>query len=156
MFFAFLPAGAYTVTASASGAVSDQLVACRRSPPRCPSARRPRSLFLYDRASSLVLTLTGKDAGSSAPSNVAITLFNTHILPAGLKAFAGTGSPRTIANLFPYADGYEVWGGTCADADPRGSHDGSVAAGRVHVGDRLDARGARDRHDRRPAVARSS
>jgi prepilin-type N-terminal cleavage/methylation domain-containing protein len=129
VFFAFLPAGSYTATATATGAVSDQFVATPQQPTTVTVGAISSLLFLYDQAASLSLTLTGKDAGSAAPSNVAITLFNTHILPAGLKAFPGTGSPRTIADLFPYADGYEVWAGTCADADPGGSTTVAVQPG---------------------------
>ncbi len=121
VFFAFLPAGAYTATASASGYVSDQFVGSPSQPVTVTVGAISSLLFLYDRAAAMNLTLVGKDAGAAAPSNVSITLFNTHILPAGLKAFAGSGTPRSIVDLFPYADGYEVWAGTCADADPGGS-----------------------------------
>jgi prepilin-type N-terminal cleavage/methylation domain-containing protein len=121
VFFAFLPAGAYTATATGTGYVSDQFVASPEQPTTVTVGAISSLLFLYDRAATLNLSLIGKDAGAAAPSDVGITLFNTHILPATLKSFPGSGTPRTIADLFPYADGYEAWAGTCADADPGGS-----------------------------------
>jgi hypothetical protein len=131
VFFAFLPAGAYTATASASGYVSDQFVASPQQPVTVTVAAISSLLFLYDGASSLALTLTGKDAGSAPPTSVGVTLFNTHILPAGTKVFTGTGTSRTLPNLFPYADGYEVWAGTCADADPGGNTTVAVEPGQT-------------------------
>jgi prepilin-type N-terminal cleavage/methylation domain-containing protein len=129
VFFAFLPPGSYTATASASGFVSDQFVASPQQPTTVTVAAISSLLFLYDGASSLSLTLTGKDVGSAPPTDVGVMLFNTHILPAGTKVFPGTGTTRTIPNLFPYADGYEVWAGTCADADPGGSATVAVEPG---------------------------
>jgi hypothetical protein len=121
VFFAFLPAGSYTTTASAAGYVSDQFVATPQQPVTVTVGAISSLLFLYDRAATLDLMLVGKDVGAAPPSAVPVTLFNTAILPAGLKVFAGSGSPRTITDLFPYAAGYEVWAGGCADADPGGS-----------------------------------
>lgn len=134
VFFAFLPAGAYTVTASAAGYVSDQFVATPSQPMTVTVGAISSLLFLYDQAATLDLSLIGKDAGAAAPADVAITLFNTAILPAGLKAFSGTGTPRGISDLFPYAAGYEAWAGTCADADPGGSTTVAVQPGATTTG----------------------
>jgi hypothetical protein len=135
-FFAFLPAGAYTVTASAAGYVSDQGVAAPQQTASVLVGATTSLLFLYDRAATLDLSLVGKDAGSPAPSDVPLVLANSHLLPAGQQLVPGSGSPRAIAGLFPWLDGYQVWAGSCADADPqahaggsRGAPVGTVAGG---------------------------
>jgi hypothetical protein len=56
-------------------------------------------------------------AGAVVPDGIAVTVTNDH-LDADTKTFAGSGSPRTVGPLFPYLDGYAVWAGDCADADP--------------------------------------
>lgn len=117
-FFAFLTPGTYTVTASATGYVDDQGVAAPTQPASVVVGGTTSILFMYDRAATLELTLLGKDTGSAAPVSVAVALYNSHIQPTGIQVFAGSGSPRQITGLFPYADGYEAWAGDCADADP--------------------------------------
>ena len=56
-----------------------------------------------------------------------VTLGNTGYIPSARKVFTGTGATRTLTNLFPYNDGYDAWGGDCADADPEGKNTSSVA-----------------------------
>jgi hypothetical protein len=77
--------------------------------------------FDYDRASALTLTLVGK-FGGTAVTAMPVTLGNTSFLPSARKVFTGTGTPRTLGNLFPSNDGYDAWGGDCADADPEGKN----------------------------------
>src|SRR5581483_9715364 len=109
-FFAFIPAGTYTVTASTGGYVDLQGVA------------------------TLQLTMAGSVFGSPAPSGLTVSLYNTHILPNGVKSFPGAGNPRTISGQFPYADGYEVWAGDCAEADPASYPGGSRTTVAVNPG----------------------
>jgi hypothetical protein len=52
-------------------------------------------------------------------------LFNTSILPNGLLPKPGTGIPRQVDGLFPYASGYTAWAGNCTDADPAAHVDGT-------------------------------
>jgi prepilin-type N-terminal cleavage/methylation domain-containing protein len=119
VFFAFLTPGSYTATLNKSGWVSDQGVAAPSQNAAIVTGAIASLLFQYDQAASLTLVLSGKGSGSAAPTTVPVMVANSHILPSGiLPAFAGSGSPRTITGLFPYADGYEVWTGNCADADP--------------------------------------
>jgi type II secretory pathway pseudopilin PulG len=118
VFFAFLTPGAYSTTLSRSGYVSDQGEPAPSQSATVITSATTSLLFLYDQSSVLNLTLIGKDASSAAPLGVPVTLGNTHILPAGIKLVPGSGSPRTILDLFPYADGYEAWAGGCSDADP--------------------------------------
>jgi Tfp pilus assembly protein PilV len=125
VFFAFLTPGPYTATASAAGYVSDQGVASPSQPVSVVQGAISSLLFPYDRAATLSLTPTGKDASAPAPANVPLVLFNTSILPTGLIDRPGTGIPRSVDGLFPYASGYIVWAGSCTDADPAAHVDGT-------------------------------
>jgi hypothetical protein len=125
VFFAFLTPGPYTATASAAGYVSDQGVASPAQPVSVVQGAISSLLFAYDRAATLSLTPTGKDAGAPAPANVPLVLFNTSILPTGLINRTGSGIPRSVDGLFPYASGYSIWAGSCADADPAFHLDGT-------------------------------
>jgi prepilin-type N-terminal cleavage/methylation domain-containing protein len=115
-FFAFLPAGAYTATVSATGYVNYQ---------GDPAPSQAASVvvggvsslgFDYDQAAALEVRIQGKDLGSSAPTDVSLVLANTHFLPSGTKVFPGSGLTRSITGLFPFADGFSVRAGTCADS----------------------------------------
>jgi len=75
--------------------------------------------FDYDIAASLAVTLTG-DATHPVPDGVSVTVGNPQLVPNGTKNYTGTGASRTISGLFPFLDGYQVWAGACADADPEG------------------------------------
>jgi hypothetical protein len=125
VFFAFMTPGGYTATASAAGFVSDQGVATPAQPVSVVQGAISSLLFAYDHAATLSLTPTGKDSGAPAPADVPLVLFNTSILPTGLINRAGTGIPRSVDGLFPYASGYSVWAGSCADADPAAHIDGT-------------------------------
>ncbi len=127
-FFAFLPAGDYTVTASAPGYVDLQGVAEPSQPASVIVGSTASVQFQYDLAATLSLSLVGKDEGGPAPATVPVSLANTHLLPAGVRVVPGSGSPRVIGSLFPYADGYEVWAGDCSDADPA-AYPGGVRTG---------------------------
>jgi type II secretory pathway pseudopilin PulG len=130
-FFAFIPEGAYTVTASATGYVDLQGVSAPTQPAGVVVGAITSISFQYDQAATLSIALLGKDTGSPAPgSDMGLYLHNTHLTPETMSV-VGAGSPRTISGLFPYADGYEAWVGDCADADPAyyaGGSRASVAA----------------------------
>ena len=73
-------------------------------------------VFDYDRASTLDITMVGKDTGGAPPAAVSVAIRNTHLLPSGSRVVAGSGPTRVVAGLFPFADGYTVRVGKCADA----------------------------------------
>jgi prepilin-type N-terminal cleavage/methylation domain-containing protein len=118
-FFAFQPAGSYTVAISEPGFVDGQGVPAPSQSATVQVGSKVSAQFQYDAASTLSLSLQG-NTGSAPPSAVPVTLGHTQILPAGTKTFTGSGSPRTIAGQFPYLAGYEAWVGSCLDADPEG------------------------------------
>ena len=124
-FFAYLTPGTYTVSMSTAGYVDRQGSVSPSQIVGVSVGVTASAQFDYDRASSLYLTLT-PDAGGTVPVDIPIALGNTVFLPAGTRVFAGSGTSRTLANLFPAPDGYQAWAGGCADADPQGEmSDGS-------------------------------
>jgi prepilin-type N-terminal cleavage/methylation domain-containing protein len=125
-FFAYEPAGAYTVTLNTTGYVSDQGALIPSQSATVTPGSIVQVQFQYDSASSLVITMVG-NTGGTVPAAIPIGIFNTHLLPSGLKNNPGSGSPRTIPNLFPFTDGYEVYGGSCLDANAEGVNGSGIA-----------------------------
>ena len=92
--------------------------------------------------------------GRSSQAGIAITVANSN-LTVGTKSFpeasTGGGATRTVTPLFPFASGYQVWAGECADADPApipaaaGGRPGHQP-GRHHPGERPPGRGRRGGH----------
>jgi type II secretory pathway pseudopilin PulG len=118
-FFAFLPAGTYTVTLNTAGYVDRQSNANPTQTLGVNVGVVSSVQFDYDQAASINATLA-PTSGGVLPSDIPVSLANTYYLPNGKRSFPGSGSVRTIANLFPALEGYEAWAGSCADADPEG------------------------------------
>ncbi|HEY7282220.1 MAG TPA: prepilin-type N-terminal cleavage/methylation domain-containing protein, partial [Actinomycetota bacterium] len=123
-FFAFVQAGSYTVTLNNSGYVDGQGTVSPSASATVSVGATTAVQFDYDQASTINATLQG--VGGSAVPAVAVSLGNSHLIPVGTKAVAGSGASRTVSNLFPYADGYQLWAGDCADADPLGTNTSGV------------------------------
>ncbi len=117
-YFAFLPAGSYTVALNSSGYVDRQGDQHPTQTVGVNVSQVSSTEFDYDQAAALQLTLAGDDAVVAA--DAPITLGNTILVPSGTKTYSGSTNPRTISSLFPAPDGYQVWAGGCADADPEG------------------------------------
>lgn len=124
-FFGFLTPATYTVSLNTSGYVDRQGTANPSKSVGVVAGQIASVAFDYDRAASLALTLVGQNGGTPAGAT-AISLGNTGYVPSGWKVFSGTGSSRTLGNLYPYNDGYEAWAGDCADADPEGTNSSGV------------------------------
>ncbi len=118
-FFGFLTPGTYSVTLGTTGWVDRQSIAAPTQSVTVTAATITSISFDYDQAATVALTLSGINSGLPANA-VPITIANTGLLPAGTKTMTGTGITRTLADLFPFSDGYEMWSGDCADADPQG------------------------------------
>lgn len=125
-FFDHLPAGTYTVTLNTVGYVDRQSDPDPQQTAGVVTGAVTAVGFDYDQAASLELTIT-PEGGGVLPASLQLALANTAFLPSGTKLYPGTGSPRSIGNLFPANDGYEVWVGDCADADPEGLDGGGGA-----------------------------
>jgi type II secretory pathway pseudopilin PulG len=118
-FFAFLPAGTYTVTLNGIGYVDDA------SNPH-PFSTKPVTVgttttksFFYEQLTHLLVSMQSP-AASAIPNELPVTVWNANIFPSKQKTIAGSGATRTVDGLFPYEDGYYAWAGGCADADPEG------------------------------------
>jgi Tfp pilus assembly protein PilV len=118
-FFAFLTPGTYTVSLNTVGYVNRQSLQNPSQTVGVTVGNVSSVQFDYDQAATLSLTFAA-DAGGTIPSDIPVTLGNTQFLPSGVKTYAGSGLTRSIGSLFPAADGYTVWAGSCADADPEG------------------------------------
>jgi prepilin-type N-terminal cleavage/methylation domain-containing protein len=128
-FFAYLDPGSYTVSLSSGGYVNDQNVANPTQTVAVVAGSTVQTQVNYDRAATLNLTMVG-GAGGAVPNNLPYTIFNTGLLPTGAKRISGaglTGPNRTISSLYPYLSGYQVWAGSCLDADPQGQMPGGGA-----------------------------
>lgn len=118
-FFTFLPAGTYTVSLGLAGYVDRQGNASPFQTAGVTVGAVSSVAFDYDQAATFQLTFATPDGGTPV-SGLPLTLGNTAFLPAGTKIYTGTGLARSITNLYPASDGYAVWAGDCADADPEG------------------------------------
>ena len=124
-FFGFLAPGTYTVSLNTAGYVDAQGMSSPSQTAGVTVGQVTQKSFDYDQAATLALTIAGINGGTPANA-MAVSLGNTGYLPSGTKAFTGTGTTRTITNLFPFNDGFEVWAGDCADADPKGTNASGV------------------------------
>ncbi len=76
--------------------------------------------FIYDRAATIVATITPTKTAYMPTPLIPITLANSLIQPSGWRPEAGTGTStvRTLATVFPFSDGYSAWPGWCKESDP--------------------------------------
>ena len=126
-FFAYLTPGTYTLSVHLDGPLGYPWVdGQRNATPTQTVAVSPGTTstaqFTYDESGSLDMTLVGA-AGGAIPNQIPLTVANTGLLPTGTLTIAGgglTGPDRLVPRLFPYLSGYQVWAGTCLDADPQG------------------------------------
>lgn len=80
--------------------------------------------FSYDRAATLELSYP-QDGAYAAPPGVPVGLANNG-LQLGKRIVGGSGNPRVISGLFPFASGYQVWAGACSVNDPAGEENGAA------------------------------
>ena len=129
-FFAYLDPGTYTATFSISGFVDRQGNQPATQSVGVTASRITKVQFDYDEAATLSVGLVAPSL-AVIPSGIAMTVANSN-LTVGTKSFSqaatGSGTTRTITPLFPYASGYQVWAGDCADADPATYTGGSRGA----------------------------
>jgi prepilin-type N-terminal cleavage/methylation domain-containing protein len=118
-FFAFLPAGTYDVHLGTAGYVDRQSNPMPAQTLGVSVGNISSVQFDYDEAATVEATLVPSDGGT-VPDDLALVLANAQYLPNGTRTVPGTGPVRTVADLFPALEGYALWAGECADADPEG------------------------------------
>jgi type II secretory pathway pseudopilin PulG len=154
VFFAYLTPGTYTTSLNTSGYVGRQGEQPLTQAVTVTATQISTVRLDYDRAATLQITVPAPSGTPAAviPSPIALTVANSN-LTVGTRSFpessTGSGTPRTVTPLFPYASGYQVWAGDCADADPDGTPDlypstsrgaplasnpGAATAGTVNLG----------------------
>lgn len=124
-FFGFLPPATYAVTLGTPSWVDRQSNAVPSQTVGVSAGATTSVAFDYDQAATITASLTSA-GGGIPPAGATLTFANTGILPSGFRAYPGTGVVRTISSLFPFADGFTAWAGTCADADPEGLDSGGA------------------------------
>jgi hypothetical protein len=129
-FFPYLDPGNYTARLTTSGYVDRQGNQPATQTVGVVASQISRVQVDYDEAATLSVGLV-VPSGAVIPSGIAMTVANSN-LTVGTKSFqqasTGSGVTRTISPLFPYASGYQVWAGDCADADPAATTGGSRGA----------------------------
>lgn len=126
-FFAGLEPGTYTVELGTLDYVDRQAEATPSQVVNVSSGTVSSVQFDYDLSAEIDVTLAAPEGGT-IPVDVPLTLGNSSLLPLGSQVVPGTGTNRLLDDLFPFADGYQVWAGACADADPEGEDLGGGGA----------------------------
>jgi Tfp pilus assembly protein PilV len=119
--FGYIPIGPYTGTASATGWVDRDGNPTSSNSGTVTQGTVTMVQVVYDQAGSLAVTL---DGAAPQPNGVKLNVsqpafFTPHTLTPSIAAQQST---LTINNLFPFASSkYNVYAGSCADADPSSS-----------------------------------
>ncbi len=86
-------------------------------------ATAPPVAFTYDEAGGLELTVTGVDVSGAPDPTVPVPALPVLLGNTGLtgqfRTVPPAPAPLAVANLFPFADGYTAWAGSCLDNDPQ-------------------------------------
>jgi len=98
----------------------------------------------YDEAATLEVSFLPPAENYRIPESLPVTLGNTSLLPRGTRTVPGTGPARSLPNLFPFAAGYTMWAGGCADADPQGEIVADDGTGATTVVGAYHPEGVRD------------
>jgi type II secretory pathway pseudopilin PulG len=127
--FTDLAAGNYTVTATRPGFVTTNGAASHSFVVGVTAGTISSRLGeLYDDAARLSLRLAAPE-GYPVPTGIPVTVANNQ-LAARTRTVPGatTGDTVEVAGLYPFANGYTAWAGSCADADPEGVRPASSPA----------------------------
>ncbi len=125
-----LTPGTFTITMNRPGYVNPAGDPTAKMIAQVQTRQLWRGTIEYDAASSIVASFTTR-SGYSIPtgvSSIPISLGNSAITPGGSRAVTGTGTTRTMGNLWPYPSGYEIWAGNCVDNDPGDFREAPVAS----------------------------
>jgi hypothetical protein len=122
--FGKVPAGGYQVKLAELGWTGVAGTSAVTVPATVAAGKLTTAPVLYDRASQITVAFDTKVGGAAAQpaTATALTAANAAIQPAGIRVFQPTpAGPRTTidaAPLYPFADGYALFSGSCAANDP--------------------------------------
>lgn len=123
IFFGYLPAGSYTATVNTSGYVDKTGAQSVSQTTSVATSATSSLVYLYDRAASLSVSFDTVIGGSTvAAQGTAMTVGNSGLPSPNTRSFGSGSATSTISSgstLFPFSDGYAVYGGGCAANDPR-------------------------------------
>jgi prepilin-type N-terminal cleavage/methylation domain-containing protein len=122
-----LTPGSYNASLNTTGYVDTTGVqASTQSSQTVNASQITKVAFVYDQASSLTVNWQAPAGGPTAAApTLPLTLVNANVSSTGSKAYplcgsgtCVTGTAPVVSQLFPFASGYGVFAGTCADAPP--------------------------------------
>jgi hypothetical protein len=117
--FALSTFGTYTASLSTTGYVDNFGVTTPSKTLNVQKAKLTQASFSYDKAAAITARVTAP-SGYALPTTLPtrFQMYNTGIQPTGFKTVTATGTTTTITGLWPYADGYALWPGSCTQSDP--------------------------------------
>ncbi len=123
-FWSGLPEGGYYVNVAQPGYVDPDGNNTIHQSGTVSGGATNSFIFSYDRASTVSATFQTSVGGvPQADKATDIMVANSGLQSPGTKTFSVGATPATTissgATLYPFSDGYVVWAGTCASADPR-------------------------------------
>lgn len=123
LFFGYLAGGTYTANVNESGYVDKTGAQSVTQTTTVASSATSSLVFLYDRAATLNVSYDTKIGAAAATpvSWTGFTVSNSGLPAPNTRSFSVGTAATTVtsgATLFPFSDGYAVWGGSCAANDP--------------------------------------
>ena len=122
LFFGYLPIGSYTATVNQSGYVDKTGAQSVSQTTSVADSATSSLVYLYDQASSLTTSFDSVIGGSTvAVSWNGFTVGNSGLPSPNTRLFTSGSAQTSIdsgTTLFPFSDGYAVYGGTCSANDP--------------------------------------
>ena len=122
LFFGYLPIGSYTATVNQSGYVDKTGVQSVAQTTSVADSATSSLVYLYDRAASLAVSFDTVIGGSTVAATATAFMVSNSGLPSpSTRTFASGSAQSPISSgstLFPFSDGYGVWGGGCAANAP--------------------------------------
>lgn len=123
VFWGYLPTGNYAVALNTPGYVNPagQQAVSQSTP--VTGGNTASLIFDYDRAADLDVNFDTSVSGTTFVAKATdVTVANTALPLPNYRVF-NSATPATMISsnytLFPFTNGYVVWGGACAGADPR-------------------------------------
>jgi Tfp pilus assembly protein PilV len=124
LFFGYLPVGSYTATVNQAGYVDKTGAQSVAQTTSVANSATSSLVYFYDRAAALTVSFDTKigAAAVSAALGKGFQVANSNLPAPNTRAFTSGSAAASISSgsvLFPFSDGYAVYGGSCAANDPR-------------------------------------